>query len=94
VPEQTRSVVGVPAWNVLKGDQRVIGLWNSDGIGLEGSDLRSIRLQVAPESAPAVRRKAIGGWIDLTQLVRLTASQGSPEPRRRGAEKPPPPPPV
>ena len=36
VPEQTRSVGGVPAWNVLKGDQRVIGLWDSDGIGTRG----------------------------------------------------------
>ena len=29
VPEQTRSVGGVPAWNVLKRDQRVIGFWDS-----------------------------------------------------------------
>ena len=35
VPEQTRSVRGGPSWNVLKRDQRVIGLWDSDGIRLE-----------------------------------------------------------
>ena len=44
VPLTSRSVGGVPARNVLKRDQRVIGSWDRDGIGLEGSDQRSISL--------------------------------------------------
>ena len=42
------------------------------------SDLRSLLLQIASQTAPAARGKAIGGSIDRTPLVPLTASQGSP----------------
>ena len=48
VPEQTRSVGGVPAWNVLKRDQRVIGFWDSDGIRTRSrSGCGRRRLQIA-----------------------------------------------
>ena len=44
-------------------------------IGVEGSDLRSIRLQIASQTAPAARRKAVGSCIDEKRLVGLVNVQ-------------------
>jgi hypothetical protein len=44
--------------------------------------------EIVSKTAPAARRKAIGSWIDPSPLVPLTASQGSPEPRRQDPENP------
>src|SRR6476646_2878743 len=40
VPGSNKMVCGVPVPDVLECDQRMIGLWDSDGIGLERSDRR------------------------------------------------------
>ena len=47
VAGRNKIVYCVPVPDVPKRDQRVIGYWDTDGIGLEGSSLKSIPLQIA-----------------------------------------------
>jgi hypothetical protein len=64
VPAGKSQIAGVvPAQLVLKGDQRVIGLWDSDGVG-PGSDCRRLPFQIAPQQPQRLVGKATGRRID------------------------------
>ena len=81
------------AQDVLKGDQRVISLWVSDAAGLGRRAPANYPPQIASKTAPADRRKAIGGWIEPSPAGSATASSGSPDPCWRQPTNPHPPPP-
>jgi hypothetical protein len=77
--------------DVLKGDQPVIGLWDSDRIwagGFQTSGATRRPFQIASQTVLAARTKAIGWWIETESSL----SSGDPRFPPGVATTPSPPP--